>query len=56
MPDEEETLDEFINAEYERIERFRKFWTESMKTDPELFPAKLPPGEWDEQYRAAEGV
>lgn len=56
MPDDEETLDEFLAAERERIERFRKFWTEGMEKEPEMFPAKLPPGEWDEQYRCAEGA
>lgn len=53
--DEKESLDQFIAAEQERLERFRKFWLEGMQKQPDIFPAELEPGEWDEQYRCAEG-
>lgn len=55
MP-EKETLEQFIESERDRLEQFRAFWTIGMLEQPDIFPAELEPGEWDEQYRCAEGA
>ena len=46
------TLEEWIEEEKKRIERFRAMWEENRRRRPSLFPAEMDPGEWDEQYRA----
>jgi hypothetical protein len=45
------TLDEWIKDEIARIYRFRALWLDKQSKDPEIYPAELSAGEWDEQYR-----
>lgn len=50
------TLPEFVAQERARLERFESWWNREMakgETSPDgdpLFPAELPPGEWDSQF------
>lgn len=47
------TVDEWAAEEIERVRAFVVSWKRSMLSEPQHFPATLPPGEWDEQYRSA---
>lgn len=49
---DEWTLDAWLEDERQRLDRFAAEWRKSMTTDPELYPAVMPNGEWDEQYRS----
>lgn len=55
MLNSEITLEEFLKQAAEDLEGFRKMWQQGQRsTDPEkrdLFPNKMPHGEWDEQLR-----
>ena len=49
-------LEQWLIEEHDRLERFARQWRQSQIDDPEHYPGKLDPGEWDEQYRAFEGA
>jgi hypothetical protein len=51
---EEIDVDAYVADEKARLDRFARGWKENMKASPKQFPAKMPPGEWDEQMRADE--
>jgi hypothetical protein len=44
-------LADWVNAEKLRLDRFAEWWRGEQKRQPDSFPAKMPDGEWDEQYR-----
>jgi hypothetical protein len=46
------TLDNWLAAERERLEQFARYWRDNRESMPDEFPAEMPTGEWDEQYRA----
>jgi len=46
------TLDEFLEQERARLDLFRKMWLKGMMKEPENYPAKMEPGDWDEQLLA----
>jgi hypothetical protein len=40
-----------------QLERFEAFWREGAASNvSEYFPMEMPAGEWDEQFRAWEGI
>lgn len=41
---------QWVNAEIERLGRFRSFWEAGRKEDPDMFPDTMAPGDWDDQY------
>jgi len=45
-------IDEFIKTKLERLEKFRLFWADGKKENPEGFPDDMGHGEWDHQYLA----
>jgi hypothetical protein len=44
-------IEQFIREEVVRLANFRDMWNAGRRSDPEVWPEKMPPGEWDEQYR-----
>lgn len=46
-----ESLDEWRDYEIRKIEYFYTYYSRGMVRNPEMFPSKLPEGEFDEQYR-----
>jgi hypothetical protein len=46
-----EYITEWAKSEKERIDKFVAWWKENAVRDAAAFPAKMPGGEWDEQYR-----
>jgi hypothetical protein len=44
------TLDEFIQAQMERLERFRDMWIENNNESPVDWPMKLAPVKWEQEY------
>lgn len=49
---EERGLSEYVAELRRDAARFNAYWFEMMAKEPEHFPAKMLPGEWDEQFRA----
>ena len=47
-------IDEWLSTEHQRLDRFVQEWKQGNATDPDNWPIKMPPGEWDEQYRGYE--
>jgi hypothetical protein len=45
----DETLDEFLKRELERLDQFGDYWYQKSKVSPEDYPRLLPAGDWDEQ-------
>jgi hypothetical protein len=47
------TLEQFIQGEESRLNRFKQYWLENNKINPEYFPLEINinnAGVWDEQY------
>ena len=51
-----ETIEEWAKWEREEIDRFVSYWESRMKEDPATYPAAVPDGEFDEQYRIYESI
>lgn len=47
---------EWRQLEEESLREFEKWWREQHAANPEMFPLDMPPGEWDEQFRAWQSV
>ncbi|MGI9345534.1 MAG: hypothetical protein ACR2PW_04635 [Gammaproteobacteria bacterium] len=45
------TLEEWVDEERKRIDRFTTMYRMGRKKAPAFYPEQLEPGEWDEQYR-----
>jgi len=45
------TVDDWLAAEKGRLDEFAHWWKHNQPIKPEEFPATMPLGEWDEQYR-----
>jgi hypothetical protein len=45
------TIEEWVSEEKKRLDRFADMFRDGQQKIPDLFPNKLPSGEWDEQYR-----
>lgn len=43
------TIEQFIEEELKRIQSFKDWYLREHKTNPEHFPMKMDPGDWDEQ-------
>ena len=52
---DEITLDAWAKKEAERLAKFVAEWKENAKTEPKRYPAKLLPGDWDEQFAIHNG-
>lgn len=50
------TVEQFVEEEITRLRAFIIFWNNQRKENKEQFPKELPPGEWDEQFRAFEEI
>ena len=48
------SLDDWLDEERRRLERFEIMWRRETKKAPAFYPIEMEPGEWDEQYRAFE--
>lgn len=46
------SLSEFVKQEMALLERFEMDWFDNHLEDPEDWPMKMHPGDWDEQFRA----
>ena len=46
------TIEEFVVAEHESVEKFKQTWLEGQENDPGKYPVELDGGEWDDQIRA----
>ena len=44
-----QSLDEFVDYETDLLKRFKDWWLENQKTDPDNFPMSLFQGDWLEQ-------
>ena len=49
MTTKEITLHEYVKAEHERLDAFSDMWRRGMKCNGNNYPARMAPGEWDEQ-------
>lgn len=49
------TLEEFIQEQHERVEKFKADYERNNAKDQEVFPLDLAPGQWDEQLQIFEG-
>jgi hypothetical protein len=47
------TLDDWVEAEIQRVEKFRQWWmiNHVNAKEKDIWPMEMPAGEWDEQYR-----
>lgn len=45
-------LTEFMKEMIDEVAGFFDYWVERMVEEPDTFPDRMPPGEWDEQFRA----
>jgi hypothetical protein len=52
MPDRPMLAAEFVERMRAEMDEFLEYWTERHENNPEQFPAKMPEGEWFEQYTA----
>lgn len=48
------SLDEFVAEQKAELDRFAAEWRKNQAKDPEHWPERMAPGEWDEQLRAFE--
>jgi hypothetical protein len=49
-------VDQFVAEEIESLRRFAAMWKSESANDPEIWPANMRRGEWDEQFRSYEGA
>lgn len=52
MPDQEITVGIYAAQLSLEVRDFKEYWSRKSRKDPEHFPPKLLPGEWDVQFRA----
>jgi hypothetical protein len=45
------TLDQYIKEQQTALKKFRQYWKDGQREDPETFPEVLPAGDWDEQFQ-----
>ena len=43
------TLEEFIEAEKDRLDEFKESWERDNSVNPDHYPMTMPDGEWDQQ-------
>lgn len=54
-PPREWSVEEWTEAERAGVDDFVRWWQHNHTRSAEEFPATLPLGEWDEQYRCYQG-
>lgn len=52
MSENDISLNSWVESEIIRLKEFASFWRLEREKNEEHFPMMMPPGEWDEQYRA----
>lgn len=50
--EEEFDLEEIAHKLHDTVEKFRKYWVDGRKDNPENFPEKLSYEDWDEQFES----
>ncbi|NHK29152.1 hypothetical protein FF098_014625 [Parvularcula flava] len=52
MSEKQMNLSMWVAEEQTSLARFALMWQEENKKNPGQYPMDMPPGEWDEQFRA----